>query len=144
MSWICETRDYFFKNIMLAHNTEKDIKTFLDYYRVTFPEATILPKMHILEDHTVSWMRRWHLGAGMMGEQGAESIHAHMMRLDQIHQGIANDVERLKYCVKEHALESAPSLVSLRPSPRPYKKGSLIPLAPPLNLLSIIPSHSYS
>ena len=69
MSWVCEARDYL--NNMLAHNPpiQKDIKTFLD------------------------WMHRWHLGAGMMGEQGAESIHAHMMRLDRIHQGIANDVE---------------------------------------------------
>ena len=52
-----------------------------------------------------------------MGEQGAESIHAH---LDQ---GIANEVDRLEYIVKEHMLESAPSL-TLRPptKKRPRKK----------------------
>ena len=53
-----------------------------------------------------------------MGEQGAESIHAHVMRLERIHQGIANDVDRLKYVMKEHMLESAPSLTSLRPPPK--------------------------
>ena len=56
-----------------------------------------------------------------MGEQGAESIHAHLMRLERIHQGIANDVQRLKYIVREHMLESAPSLTSLRPDPTPSK-----------------------
>ncbi len=45
-----------------------------------------------------------------MGEQGAESIHAHIMHLEQTHQGIANDVDRLHYIMKEHMLESAPSL----------------------------------
>ena len=144
MSWICETRDYFFKNIMLAHNPPIQKKTSKHSWIITESLSQKQQYSPRCIFWRTSWMRRWHLGAGMMGEQGAESIHAHMMRLDRIHQGIANDVERLKYCVKEHALESAPSLVSLRPSPRPYKKGSLIPLAPPLNLLSIIPSHSYS
>ena len=57
-----------------------------------------------------------------MGEQGAESIHAHLMRLERIHQGIANDVQRLKYIVREHMLESAPSLTSLRPAAAPRKR----------------------
>ena len=52
--------------------------------------------MHILEDNVIPWLTRWKIGAGMMGEQGAESIHAHIMRLERIHQGIANDVHRLK------------------------------------------------
>ncbi len=54
-----------------------------------------------------------------MGEQGAESIHAHMMRLECTYQGVANEVDRLKYIIKKHMLESAPSLTSLRP---PIKK----------------------
>ena len=49
-----------------------------------------------------------------MGEQGANSIYAHFMRLDRTYQGVVN---RLKCVVKEHMLESAPSLVSLRPPP---------------------------
>lgn len=91
-------------------------------YRASFPNATILPKMHILEDHTVPWLRRFHLGAGLMGEQGAESIHAHMMRLERTHQNIPNDVDRLKYIVREQMLEAAPSLMSLRPPAKKRKK----------------------
>ena len=57
-----------------------------------------------------------------MGEQGVESIHAHLMRLEKMYQGIANDVELLKYIVKEQMLESAPQLVTLRPPPKKRSK----------------------
>ncbi len=57
-----------------------------------------------------------------MGEQGAESIHAHMMRLERIHQNIPNDVDRLKYIVREQMLEAAPSLMSLRPLAKKRKR----------------------
>ena len=69
---------------------------------------------------------RWCMGFGIMGEQGAESIHAYLMKLERIHQGIANDVERLKYIFKEHQLESAPSLVALRSSPQKQTKENLL------------------
>lgn len=57
-----------------------------------------------------------------MGEQGAESIHAHFMNLERTHQGIANEVDRLKYIVREHMLEAEPSLTSLRPPPTKRRK----------------------
>ena len=74
---------------------EFQIKEFMEFYRDSFPRATVLPKMHLLEDHMVPWMRRWHLGAGFMGEQGAESIHAHLNRLENTYSGIPNGVDRL-------------------------------------------------
>ena len=89
----------------------------MEFYRKSFPHSTVLPKMHILEDHVIPWFRRWRLGFGLMGEQGAEAIHAHMMRLERLHQGIPDQVERLKYIVKELILESDPSLTCLRPAP---------------------------
>ena len=102
-------------------NAEKDIEKFLSYYRSTFPSASILPKMHILEDHTIPWFRRHHVGAGLMGEQGAESVHAHIMTLDKRFDGIRDDVDRLKYLFKGQMLESAPSLTQLRPVPKKRK-----------------------
>jgi len=45
-----------------------------------------------------------------MGEQGAESIHAHIMKL-----------ERIRYIMKEHMLESDPSLTCLIPAPKKRK-----------------------
>ena len=102
--------------------TEKDIATFMAFYRESFPDATVLPKMHILEDHVIPWMRRWHIGAGLMGEQGAESIHAHINRLENQYNGIVNPVDRLKYVIIEHNVESTPGLNSLRPEPKKYRK----------------------
>ena len=104
--------------LCLLSSTDHDIVKFLTFYRATFPKATILPKMHIMEDHVIPWLKRWRIGAGMMGEQGAESIHAHLMRLERNHQGIASSVERLKYIFKQHMLETTPSLVALRPPPK--------------------------
>ena len=60
-------------------------------------------------------MQRWKVRSGLMGEQGAESIHAHLMKLERVHQGIPNDLDRLKYVFNEQTLESAPSLTYLRP-----------------------------
>ncbi len=94
----------------------------MSFYRQQFPRATILPKMHIMEDHVIPWMRRWRIGAGLMREQGAESMHSHFMKLERNNQSIANEVERLKYIVKQHMLESDPLLNSLRPPPAKKRK----------------------
>ena len=70
--------------------------------------------MHIMEDHIIPWLERWHIGVGLIGrEQGAESIHAHLMKLKRLHQGTANPVDQLKYTFSEQILESEPSLVAL-------------------------------
>ena len=108
--------------VVLIYNFREGDRRVPTIYRANFPWATVLPKMHILEDHTIPWLRRHHVGAGLMGGQGAESIHAHLMRLKRIHQGIASDVDRLKYILKEHELESAPSLTCLRPPPAKRQK----------------------
>ena len=55
-----------------------------------------------------------------MGEQGAESVHAHLMNLERRNQGIPNDVDQLRYIVREHMLEPDHSLTCLRPA---EKKG---------------------
>ena len=63
-------------------HTEQNIEKFMKCYRETIPQSTVLPKMHILEEHTVNWIKEWKLAAGLMGEQGAESIHAHFNQLE--------------------------------------------------------------
>ena len=42
----------------------------------TFPSATITPKMHMFQDHAVEWVKVRNVDFGLLGEQGAESIHA--------------------------------------------------------------------
>ncbi len=46
---------------------ENNIVNFLKFYQTSFPLATVIHKMHILEDHVLSWFRRWRLGFGLMG-----------------------------------------------------------------------------
>ena len=41
---------YFVSNNNINH-ADTNIKQFMSYYRTTFPEATVLLKMHILEEH---------------------------------------------------------------------------------------------
>ena len=47
-----------------------DVWEFLEYYHNNFPLATIMPKMHMLEDHATPWMERWHFCPGLHGKQG--------------------------------------------------------------------------
>ena len=96
------------------------IKEFMSYYRTTFPESTVLPKMHFLEEHMIPWLRRWHVGFGMMGEQGAESIHAYFNSL--AYQSIPDRVQRVKHMLKEHHLHVAPPNVAARPAIKKRKK----------------------
>ena len=57
-----------------------------------------------------------------MGEQGAESIHARMMKLERDFRGIKDELDSLKYIVSEQALYTAPSLADLRPPVKRRKK----------------------
>ena len=91
-------------------------------YRELFPNASVLPKMHIMEDHVVPWIRKWRIGAGLMGEQGDESIHAHIARLEVQYSGMVNPLDKLRYIFNEHNVESAPGLNDLQPAPKKYKK----------------------
>ncbi len=98
------------KLIYINISAKTYIRTFLNFYCENFLKASILPKMHVLEDHVIPWMHRWKVGAGMMGKHGAESIHAHMMKLERVYQSVPNELDRLKYIFQEQILESAPSL----------------------------------
>ena len=83
--------------------------------------------MHILEDHVVPWMEHWHVASGLMGEQGAEQIHAHINSLLRTYTGVADPVKRLAYVMKEHQLQTAPTLSTLRPPPVKRKKTTSSP-----------------
>ena len=58
---------------MVLINTDLKIKEFLGFFRKTFPDVSITPKLHLLEDHVVKFWQLWRVGFGMLGEQGAES-----------------------------------------------------------------------
>ena len=107
--------------------SEKNIETFIEVYRTRFPHATVTPKMHLLEDHIIPWLRKWHVGAGLMGEQGAESIHSHVKKLEMTHASIPKPLDRLRYIFKMYMIETNPSLLSIKPDIKRRKKREKAP-----------------
>ena len=94
----------------------------MEFYRTEFPTSTVTPKLHMLEDHVVPWLKEWKVGFGLLGEQGAESIHAHFNSLKRTYCGIPDKLKRLKQMMVEHHLHIAPDNIAARP---PLKKKKL-------------------
>lgn len=93
----------------------------MTFYRTTFPDSTVIPKMHFLKEHTVPWLRKWGTGFGLMGEQGAESIHSYFNCLGRTYASMPERVQRLKQMMTEHLLHIKPENVSARPVPKKRK-----------------------
>ena len=88
----------------------------MKFYRENFPEASILPKMHLLEMHIVPWVRQHGVGLGLMGEQGAESIHASVNGIKAAYTNIPDKVKRLECILREHHRHVCPTLAKQRPT----------------------------
>ena len=78
----------------------QDINNYLAYFRASFPSETVPPKMHLLEDHVIPWIRQWHFGLGFHGEQGGESVHA--LRRDV-------EVDILRSVIRTHWVLTSPA-----------------------------------
>ena len=87
----------------------------MEFYRKTFPSATVTPKLHMLEKHVVPWLQQWEVGSGLMGEQGAESIHHWFNSQKATFHAMYDDVDRIKATMKEHFVHIAPTNVALQP-----------------------------
>ena len=94
----------------------------MDLFRRTFPSATIPPKMHMLEDQTLEWIRSRSVGFGLFGEQGVESIHSRFNTLGRTLVPLAKGVERLRCQIKEHFVHINPQNVAARPPPPKRRK----------------------
>lgn len=70
----------------------------------------------------VDWLKKYHLGPGLMGEQGAESIHAHLNRLETTYGSVRNKLERLKHIFEMYTIETTPALQSLTPTIKRRKR----------------------
>ena len=72
----------------------------------------------MLEDHVVPFIQEWRVGLGMMGEQGAESIHARFNALERTYSNMTDSVQRLKCMVLEHLRQTCPSNIVRQPPPQ--------------------------
>ena len=84
----------------------------MEFFRTNFPKGTIPIKMHMVEDHAVQWARSTHVGFGLLGEQGAESMHAKFNNLARAYSAIKGKVHQLKCIVAEHLASIAPHNVA--------------------------------
>ena len=96
--------------MLIQHSAGRKIEEFMAYYRSTFPDTSITPKLHMLEDHILPFLEKWRVGFGLMGEQGAESIHTAFNQLNQVYANIHNGVDRLHYIMVEHHRRVSPLL----------------------------------
>ncbi len=80
--------------------------------------------MHVLEDHVVKFLRQWRLGFGLMGEQGAESIHTVYNQLNRVYANMYDGVQRLCQVTIEHHRRTCPVLAARVPAIRTKHKTS--------------------
>ena len=69
----------------------------------------------MLEEHTVAWVQKWHVGFGLLGEQGAESIHAKFNALHRTYCSIHDKLQHYQCVMKEHLISIAPQNVAAIP-----------------------------
>ena len=82
----------------------------MTFYRETFPDEFITPKLYLLEDHVVDFLGQWRVGFGMFGEQGADSIHAAYNNHKRVYANVHNREERLQLVTQEHHRRVRPLL----------------------------------
>ena len=89
---------------------EVDISDFMASFRRLCPEESVFPKLHYLEDHLVSFIRKWHVGPGMIGEHGGESIHHLFNKLAERYSSMPHAHSRLKHTLRQHLQSVNPNL----------------------------------
>ena len=90
---------------------KEQIDTYMNLFRRTFPRKTI-PKHHILEHHCVPFIEKHGIGLGLLGEQGTESSHQTIVKLERRAQGIVDKTARMKFIMNAQLLHCAPSFQS--------------------------------
>lgn len=101
---------------LLADSLTKD---FMSAMRSQLPHQSITPKLHLLEDHIVPFIRRWHAGPGYLGEQGGESVHKEFNILAARHASMRHkEVDRLLSAMREQHMQVHPCNVVKAPVPQ--------------------------
>ena len=93
----------------------------MSYYRDTFPTETITPKLHMLENHVVPFIKKWGLGLGLYSEQGGESIHAEFNKLRRQYHSVTPANRRVLLTLKQHHVNSHPKPKSMKVVPKKRK-----------------------
>ena len=102
---ICNITTY--QETLIAH--------LVDNFRSSFPTVTAPSplKCTCLKNTQYPWARRTHVGFDVLGEQGAEFIHARFNTLQRTYDSVPDNIQLLLLIVKEHLLSVAPQNVVL-------------------------------
>lgn len=90
--------------------------------RADFPDLSITPKLHLLEDHVCSFIRKWHMGLGFYGEQGIEGLHKEFNIRARAFQQVLSKADCLKQLVSNHHIGVSPKLSGNIPQPQKRQK----------------------
>nr|XP_058961399.1 uncharacterized protein LOC131788329 [Pocillopora verrucosa] len=97
---------------------EEDITNFLQFLREKFPDTTITPKLHMLEEHVCPFLRQWHMGLRFYGEQGIEGIHSEFNTQSQHFDHVKKKDTRLRQILVNHHIATIPELAGKAPKPK--------------------------
>ena len=85
----------------------------MKFYWAKFPTASITPKLHLLEDHVIKFVKTWRVGFGLLGEQGqAESIHSAFNSLKRVYANV-HDREEVTPRHNRTSSQSLPSATAV-------------------------------
>ena len=69
----------------------------------------------MLENHVVQFIKKWGIGLGMYGEQGAESIHPEFNMLKSVYASVKPSSKRLKVMMEQHLMKVSPVVKTYLP-----------------------------
>ena len=98
------------------------IDDFMEYYRTEWPNGSIPPKLHMLEDHATDFVEKWKTGFGIYGEQGGESIHNEFNQLKITYCPMQPASRRLESMLQEHYRRIHPESKAVKLKNKFYRK----------------------
>ena len=83
--------------------------TFMATYRSPLPDQTVFPKLHYLKDHLIPFVKKWHVGPGIFGEHGGETLHSLFKQLaERRFAGTKPKLTRLEQLMTHFLLQANP------------------------------------
>ena len=92
----------------------------MEFCRFTWPDASVTPKMHLLESHVHQFIEKWRLGKGVYDEQGGESLHAEFNNLNRLFWHMKG-CHRLESTIKEHFIRNHSEAKDMKPNAKKRK-----------------------
>ncbi|XP_033096613.1 uncharacterized protein LOC117100889 [Anneissia japonica] len=96
------------------------IKKFMVSYRTTGMSVT--PKLHMLEQHVIEQVKKWHFGLGLLGEQGGEAIHAVFNKRRRFVSGMPDKAKQNLSIMRAHFTTTIPVIQNEVVQPKRRKR----------------------